>query len=263
MKSLIYYFPCVQSVNPDNQSQIYADAGLSDVLRATVPDARGCSKGPDDGNGCTVTAMPEHRTSECRGPSYKPDEQTWQEGADGKYWVGYWNNAKPGPEDLARKEQIGGHKAELEDGHEWLVPVARDMYGGTRLPERINWGPDGEPVAQILPRYQGFSHRAGEMHDHCCQNDTYGGFAKDVLPLAVEALGLNYYAGKHELGLLGTITTTNAYKVIDAMLDIPSINKMMEEKKNGRPSRRRIHLDRWARGLAPGYYPTYGELMVL
>ena len=44
----------------------------------------------------------------------------------GGVWVGYWNDDKPTPGDLARTQQIDGHYVPTDAG-EWLVPLARQF----------------------------------------------------------------------------------------------------------------------------------------
>ncbi len=73
-------------------------------------------------------------------------------------WVGYENDAKPGPEDLIREQQIDGHVVKLLDGREWLIPVARAaadggdpmtaiLRGSCRLPRRVEQSDDGDLIA--------------------------------------------------------------------------------------------------------------------
>lgn len=66
--------------------------------------------------------------------------QTWRKipGREGmqEVWVGYWNDAKPTPADLARSEQLAGYALKLADGNEWQVPVVRayDVDAGLVVP---------------------------------------------------------------------------------------------------------------------------------
>lgn len=52
--------------------------------------------------------------------------QHWEEvfGVDGRvrYWVGWYKDAKPGPDDLKRDIQLPGPIVELADGKKWQVP---------------------------------------------------------------------------------------------------------------------------------------------
>jgi hypothetical protein len=62
--------------------------------------------------------------------------------------VGYWKNAKPTPETLARADQLTGGRVVLADGGEWLVP-------------RLRIFSTGEGFVSCLPCFPGLSE-AGE-----------------------------------------------------------------------------------------------------
>jgi hypothetical protein len=53
------------------------------------------------------------------------DRQTWVNYAAAGYWVGMWNEAKPGPADLLRSKPLSGEALTLGDDRQWLVPYAR------------------------------------------------------------------------------------------------------------------------------------------
>lgn len=60
---------------------------------------------------------------------YFPDQQTWRKlpTVEGRpeLWVGYWNDAKPGPGDLRRRELLRGPQLKLTDGQAWQIPIVR------------------------------------------------------------------------------------------------------------------------------------------
>lgn len=64
-----------------------------------------------------------------RTAGYHPEQQTWRKlpTVEGRLelWVGYWNEAKPGPEDLRRAQLIRGPKIQLADGNAWQIPIVR------------------------------------------------------------------------------------------------------------------------------------------
>jgi hypothetical protein len=58
-------------------------------------------------------------------PKLDMDNQVWRKIPGKEVWVGYWKDAKPGPADLARAEQLAGFNIKMADGNEWLIPVVR------------------------------------------------------------------------------------------------------------------------------------------
>lgn len=101
-------------------------------------------------------------------PRYLPEEQTWRrfpnsgerkaESGNSPAWVGYYNEGKPGPADLARLEQVPGVPLRLADGHSWQVPLVRfPLPGGGRgtlLPAYVDCDEFGEPIAgEVLEKY--------------------------------------------------------------------------------------------------------------
>ena len=85
---------------------------------------RDCTSGPG-GLGGVIYSDGSGRTG------YYPDVQDWSE--SGLFWIGVDRDPVT-PESLERAEMIGGHYVRLEDGHDWLIPVARCFPIGSRLP---------------------------------------------------------------------------------------------------------------------------------
>ena len=64
------------------------------------------------------------------GFGYDPEKQTWipavANGPDGegrgRYWVGFWNDSPPTPEDSQRPYAHAGPLVELGDGNSWRIP---------------------------------------------------------------------------------------------------------------------------------------------
>lgn len=90
-----------------------------------------------------------------RPASYLKDEQTWRKmpAFEGRpeLWLGYWNESKPTPADLARAQQVHGPSIRLADGNQWQVPIVRRLDPATqawesRLPAYLDFDDTGHPV---------------------------------------------------------------------------------------------------------------------
>jgi hypothetical protein len=149
MTSFLYYVPGHQKdmISPEE----IAKAGLGYVFdnphTATCNSLR--SSGPDGKAGAIIT---DHSRIEPGRNQYKPDAQTWAINHDHGFWVGIWNEAMPGPDDLQRKKLVPGQTIELGDrGQVWLVPMAQRFSEPTdpdrwfdvqcTLPSRLEFGP--------------------------------------------------------------------------------------------------------------------------
>lgn len=66
---------------------------------------------------------------------FNETEQTWipavANGPDGegqgRYWVGFWNDSPPSPEDLERPHCELGSSVDLGDGNSWMVPCVHNF----------------------------------------------------------------------------------------------------------------------------------------
>lgn len=81
---------------------------------------------------------------QCRNLVFDPNRQEWVESADKRYWVGFWKGHKVYPEDLQKQQEITGLPVTLQDGCQWVVPVAND------LPRVVMFNGDEAPVERRL-----------------------------------------------------------------------------------------------------------------
>jgi len=224
-------------------------AGLAGIFEGVVYSQRGTAQGPGGGD-CTLVCIGE----ETKQLYFKPEEQTWQQSLNGKYYVGIINGEKPTEEELRRKKQLAGHEVELapsafsrkqEEGAKWLVPVARIIGGGSILPQSLILGKNGEVVTEELPQYAEFSAKAGKLwEDFQIENKLAEGELKltvaERMTFAIEALAWNYHIGTEEVNLLKLITSINLGEIMSAIIDVPTlvaVMKQMEtEKKNADPA---------------------------
>lgn len=161
---------------------------------------------------------------------YYPKEQEWMEvaGESGCYHLGV-DRDPLAPADLERDELIAGHLVTLEDGHDWLIPVARCFPAGTNLPEALILGPDGGLVSEILPRFAKFAEDAERVY--AALGDGEDMSLTDGWDVAVRALSLNYHLGRHEVSFLKLLTTTNMTLILRAIIDYPTITAAIEDHK--------------------------------
>lgn len=229
---------------PDRRAISLADlvaAGLgyafapetADTPRATFTP-RPVIGGPGGANGIIVAPLDD------RLPGYFPAKQTWKQDPAG-YWAGYWNDAPPTPDTLARSNQIGGAWLRLEDGRDWLIPKARhfDEFDGEivavqQLPARLvrdelgNWVQGG-----IKERYRRLWDLTTEFVQAVC--DDRQEFDK-LDALAVEAFQVNYRVAEIELDLLGVYDLESRDRTIRIVTDLDGFAELLKKKQARRDS---------------------------
>lgn len=237
-----------------DRSQGYVDSeienGPGDVRRGTI----------------LVSKQLSDKTKLC----VRPDQQTWKmmpplkgqhEGK--RVWCGYYNDERPTPEALQRRELLNGHAVRLGDDRLWLCPIAV-MFAGSlgsaglvaQLPTRSDLDDDGNWVATgIVDKYRRAWDVALEYWDarvvspfqsppvttdedgNTIQPDrsandgplpviTFDG-AHDA---AVDALSVNYRVGRAEAAALGLLDNSIVRQILDVLIDYPGL--MSWSKKN-------------------------------
>lgn len=239
MSGFLYYVPGVQVVTAD----IAARAGLGYVLERDITSVH-VNRGPDGRDGAVCAIDGSQAIGRVR---YVVDEQAWRRVPGSEAWVGLWTTERPGPADLARASQLGGHWVEMGDGQRWLAPVARQVIGsetgeisGVRcaLPQRLELSESGQwEFGPVVEQYRGLWEIAcqwfevllgaadGAMtmdFDDCCDE-------------AVRALAVNYRLGRVEAALLGLLTVESVRSVLGALVDLPTIEgwRAGEKKTSG------------------------------
>lgn len=233
-------------------------------------------KGPDDRAG-VIVADEQRLRREIR---YISDQQTWRQlqsakpraesgpcapdpplsalGSPLSPWVGLYRGDLPGPEDLARKDQLKGHWVRLADEREWLCPIARgwtDEDGELRwyhnLPQVLELDDVGEwRSGSVLAKYAplwDLAERWDETLQHAWFKDDEGesgeqedesGEKKLALHLtfqgavdaAVVSLAANYRIGRVEAAMLGILTREIAADVLNALVDLPARREWAQKK---------------------------------
>ena len=264
MRSILFYFP--KGPPPKfSGAQITDEAlkqfGLSEVFRESHPvSSEVHNNGPDGSAGLLVALLPSHmKATDDKGVfqvRIKLDEQTWvkRNKGENEFWIGFCKDAIPGPHDLRRPFQVGGHPVKLADGNDWLVPVVRTAAdGSSTFPKAIGIDEEGALSQIVLPRYAPFCNRIAEWWNKIVPQiasiDSSEGKVvvrfdqEETFLLAIEALSFNYHMDTHVGALLsfegdGLITDATMADIVFASADVPGyLGKLaalaIAEKKNG------------------------------
>jgi hypothetical protein len=188
--------------------------------------------GPSGGGGMLLGT--EH-TAMGETIGYYPQRQTWrQHPLFPPTWLGLYNEAKPSPDDLVRKEQGRGYRIRMGDEQDWLIPTALKFMeqgdgGGyvNILPHRMALDEQGRFArTTVQERYAGLADKAQAFFDWYV-GIVSGGDEKitvedaDIAALVVEALSINYRVGSVEIDTLGLLTEQTIMQAGRAVIDWP------------------------------------------
>jgi len=244
VKGFLYYLPGVQSpvsIEAARKACNYAFADCETVV------SRGVMRGPWDGPVGSIVGRPG-----LEDVGLYDNRQTWfRTAGDSGICVGIENGVELGPDDLARPRQLDGHWVRLgDDGHEWLIPTARrfskDVEGVTwycGLPCRSVYQADGSwSPTEPVKRYEGFWRTALDFWEAFTKGEEKGTrrefhFDFDRMhQAAVEALQINYAVGPAEVSHLGLLTFSSCQEIMEAVIDLPTLNEYLKKKRSPRDS---------------------------
>lgn len=243
MSGLLYFIEGEAHCNGGDLVERIRRAGLGYAFdEETRAVGAGAMKGPGGKPGMVV-AVPAGVDR----LGYYPDDQQWRNvpNLDGVH-VGMVKDAPPAPADLRWPRMLDGHLVILGDHKHWLVPVARavrDDYteyialpASVRLDDEGNWS-----RTAVESRYEHLWPLAcrwwdAKMQAHEHEDDE--GLAthaisvefQDLMNAACTALGGNYRIGPAEADLLGLLTSDNAPKVLNALVDFPRVMELVKKK---------------------------------
>jgi hypothetical protein len=180
--------------------------GLSHARAPGEPTKAPVTKGPDDGPGLLLVFAGDHA------PRYVAAEQTWRKAPGGGHWVGVFNAHKPGPEDLAREQVIGGEAIRMLDGADWVIPICQSpVRGRPTVPRQLDLDDQGQWVRRVLPKYARVCEDAERVFHHWLGEN----WVADVPPvslsedegwrIAADALAVNYRVSPLEIAMLRTL----------------------------------------------------------
>jgi hypothetical protein len=237
IKHFFYYIPNLKA-GPEAKGAIHRVIGSS-IAGAELRCANTTHGPGQSGPGVLVAALPEgalvpageveRRLQYCADPA----RQAWMEAAG--FWVGYDEETKPGPVDLERRKFVAGYEHICPDTGRWVVPLAREVEGGTKMDQRIVYLPDRTTELRPVQRYENlcafaaehFAYLSGVDADESGQVVTFNQRFADV---ACEALCVNYYVGPYELSLLGVLTRDASTIICGLLCDWPGLVKILMDR---------------------------------
>ena len=234
MSGFLYFIPGGRGAGAETLEA----AGLGDLLNGLSLSNGQIDKGPG-GVGGVLIRIDKDQAPRLR---YAGDTQVWRECAGGKFSLGYDREHPPTPRDLARPDLIDGHSVILEDGNKWLIPVARVFQTGGPPVFRLQLGPDDQwIVGEAIGRLRNIHKDAESIWStSCAQLQGAGESDEDAttdISLSVEAdiaeraLAVNYLLSRREIDALGLFSSSNVTDVALALVDFPTIKRIMETQK--------------------------------
>ena len=237
----LYYIPSAHTPSPET----FAEIGLGHIAdRWRQWQFVEVSRGPDDAGAGRVVAD----SCSVDRVGFYPDEQTWVYVANTspECFVGVYNDAQPGPHDLARSDAVGGKVVKLADGNAWVVPIAR----GWILPDEVTalrWFeslPMGWKVSRegaitatdVVARFRPLAEVAASYFDWVGAGELLrpGGKSWVSFPElkqgAVDVLGVNYNVSASELIFLGAIDDDAAKTVLNATIGLDDVDDWVKKK---------------------------------
>lgn len=175
-----------------------------------------------------------------RGLRFEKESQSWMRLPGTKIWAAA--SEDDAPANLVREQSLRGHEIELGDGRTWVVPVARavdetssELIWQMELPRTIVLNEQGEwafgPVVERCRRLWEIATwwfdeaLSARLRDQDVKIDP-----QQVYHRATEVLGYNYRIGPVECSLLGLWQTGLADLVLDALCDMPTLNRWAEQR---------------------------------
>lgn len=190
--------------------------------------------GPANCNGVWVAAFPPPGSGQ-QPPFYKPDGQEWKRGPDGKFFVAFDDDGRPGPDDVCRPNIISGHEVKLRDGNLWTIPIARSVVRGATLPRGIILSDDGRTWRfSDLPEYLAICRDAETIFDMLVKGGTVKLDINEAMRICAAALAINYRVGPVEVSMLQLFSESEMWDVMQAICDWQTVTKVGsdQEKKS-------------------------------
>ena len=161
-------------------------------------------------------------------------------------FVGFYSDSTPTPEELLRKDALGGHAVRLGDGNDWIIPVARgaaeesgELRYFAKVPRRLDMDENGAWISGgIAPRFAelwGVACKFWDAFTGAGVEKTADGVAvrmefNDLVDGAVMALATNYRLRATEAALLGLLDEENCGAILRAVIDWPTVESFLQKK---------------------------------
>jgi hypothetical protein len=155
-----------------------------------------------------------------------------------------YTDSRPTPDDLARSQAIAGQWVRLDDGHMWLLPMARRwveiddrLLWDYNLPRRLTYDDAGQWVpGSVKPRYEQLWNMAIAYEQTAA--DAMANATEDIVrfefpavdELAIGALQINYRVSAIECDMLGIYDDAARNRIISTLLDDDTRNAWLKKK---------------------------------
>lgn len=138
------------------------------------------------------------------------------------------------PTDLIRKDYLNGHKVELGDGREWVIPLARKFTDGCILPKEWVMLREGELVNTTISKYLEIQSIAEKLAVHCgvaegVKDNDFINTDSKLFMVCVNILKVNYNLSYKEVSVLKLLNSKNTIEIPQAVVDMPYILSVMEQ----------------------------------
>lgn len=178
---------------------------------------------------------------------YYPSKQTWRKiPGPGDVHAGCYQDARPGPAQLLRRDALDGYPVRMLDGNDWLVPTARglieqdgDIRYQARLPAAMALDEDGQwKPTGVTQKYAALWSVAERFWDAFTGANLIktaeGGRAElmlhDLADGVITALATNYRLGPTEAAMLELLDQECCREALKAVIDWPVMESWLEKK---------------------------------
>lgn len=158
-------------------------------------------------------------------------------------YCGYWRDAAPTPQDLARAKQLPGYSIPLADGHQWTIPVVRlfDEFAGhltSNLPCYLDVDEQGRPVnGQPLSAYAHLWELTAPFAEQMLAEDSKESTTEQIADAACALLQTNYVVDWPEIAAAKALTNQQMiHNIVAVAIDWPTYLRWQEVVKKKTPS---------------------------
>ncbi len=189
--------------------------------------------------------VPPSPTSRISSPASRPPPPA-------PYHLGYATESPPRPEELERRELVGGYPVRDQQDREWIVPVLRAVDNPRgRLSAAFAWDENDQPTVGVDPRFADLwerSARVWDLIDNKTEADEGGVMsqafgARDdafLFRYLTDCLAVNYRVNNSVLATLDRITpgwlsAHAASWMLNATVDLFKYKQFLEAQKKTKP----------------------------
>jgi len=191
------------------------------------------------------TVLADKRRLAGQALGYYPSQQTWRQIPQSELWVGYYENAQPTPEDLARRKLIPGDLVELADGQQWQIPRVRRRIIHSALPARMDldesgsWVYGGLAAAErelfelVTPWVDLILSAAQQQTDQQSSETASVELSlADELDKVVRLVAANYVVSRIELAMLAALSEAVLDGIILAAIDYQAVRDLAKKNES-------------------------------